>query len=354
MRRPPQRLVHVGGELLTCDAWEAAVMLSSAQGAKSIADEHAVWLRHPVQWAQAHLGVSIRTPYVLSRALFPAARRVLFNAIGGVDLDRRASAVRADVIDALRIAHDVTVRDSLTHGKLRAEGVSTRLLPDPAVMVEALFGEDIRRRAAAEPVSSIRDACPDGYIAVQFSADFGDDRTLDEIAAQLDVAAASQGLGIAFFSAGIAPWHDDLGLYERIRRRMLARSVHIMPSPNIWDICGLIEGSEVYCGSSLHGRIVAAAFALPRINVRHPARTGSHSKQNAFAHTWEGTDIPAEVDVSRIAQGIQDALQMERALLRRIAGRLVTEYLAGFERVRALLAMPISPHVASGPGGSKP
>jgi hypothetical protein len=331
-------IVHAGGELLTCDAWEAAVMLSSAQQAKSIIGEQAAWKNEPVEWAQAHLGLSTRAPYVLSRALFPQARRMLFNAVGGVDLDRRDSAMRAQVIEALGLATDVTVRDSLTRNLLAAAGIETRLLPDPAVMTAALFGEDVRHRAEAEPVSAIRHTCPNGYIAVQFSADFGDDRTLNDIASQLDIAARSRGLGVAFFAAGAAPWHDDLEAYERTRQRMRTSSVRILNSANIWDICALIANSRIYCGSSLHGRIVAAAFGLPRVNVRHPARTEPRSKQNAFAQTWEDPAMPAEIDVGLMARGIDDALRVDRAQLQRLAMTLVQTYQRGFARVPAILA----------------
>lgn len=337
-RGRPVDIVHAGGELLTCDAWEAAVMLSSAERAKSIVAEQTAWQAAPVQWAQAHLGVSTRAPYVLSRTLFPPARRVLFNAIGGVDLDCRDSAMRAQVIEALGLANDVTVRDSLTRDTLDAAGIATHLLPDPAVMTAALFGEDIRHRAKAEPVASIHHTCPKGYIAVQFSADFGDDRTLSDVAAQLDLAAQSHGLSIAFFTAGTAPWHDDLEAYERARQRMRTSSVHIMNSANLWDICALIESSRIYCGSSLHGRIVAAAFGLPRVNVRHPARTAPRSKQSAFAQTWDDPDMPAEVGVGQLAKGVDDALHVDRAQSRRLARTLVQTYRAGFARVPAILA----------------
>ncbi len=323
-------IVHVGGELLTCDAREAAVMLSSEQGAKSIIAEQRAWRAAPIEWARAHVGLPARAPYVLSRALFPPARRIVFNAVGGVDLDNLDASMRTGVLHALGGAQDVTVRDTVTRSSLAAAGISARLLPDPAVMVATLFGENIRDHAACEPVSSIGAACPNGYVAAQFSADFGDDRTLDDIAAQLDRAAASHGLGVALFAAGMAPWHDDLQVYERVRQRMRTPRVHIMASPDIWDICALIATSRVYCGSSLHGRIVAAAFSVPRVNVRHPARTAKRSKQSAFAGTWERPDMPAEVDVGGIEHGIDDAWAVEPSRLRAIASSLVEAYQDGF------------------------
>jgi len=334
----PVNVVHVGGELLTCDAWEAAVMLSSAKHAKSVIDQRGASRWAPLEWADDRLGSPTRAPYVIPRARFAHIRGLAFNAVGGVDLDRCERGMGEEVIGTLRHASDVTVRDAITLKLLGAEGIAARLLPDPVVMVAELFGEVIRSRTAIDPVSSIREACPSGYIAVQFSADFGDDRTLDEIAGQLDAAAALHGLGVVFFRAGIAPWHDDLEVFERTRERMKTPSVRILVSPNVWDICALIAGSSMYCGSSLHGRIVATAFALPRVNIRHPARASSHSKQSAFAATWEDTDMPGEVGVADIKQGIDAARQIQHARLARVAKTLVLTYRDGFQSLSASLA----------------
>jgi hypothetical protein len=330
-------IVHAGGELLTCDAWEAAVMLAPPDQVEATINEYPAWTQKPTEWAQLHLGVPARAPYVLSKTHCPAARRMIFNATGGVDLEHLDPMMFAQVVDALRQADDVTVRDAFTQRRLQLAGIATRLLPDPAVMVAELFSGAIRERAACEAFSTIRDACPNGYLAVQFSADFGDDRTLDEIAVQLDIAAAQHGLGIVFFCAGIAPWHDNVAIFERTRQLMRTQSVYIMTSPNIWDICALIASSRGYCGGSLHGRIVAAAFALPRVNIRHPARLTMQSKQTEFASTWEDPDLPGEVRVNQILRGIENALRADPEKLRRIARALVSEYRAGFARVAALL-----------------
>jgi hypothetical protein len=59
----------------------------------------------------------------------------------------------------------------------------------------------------------VRRTFPGGYVAVQFSAAFHDERTLADIARELDLAAASSGWGIALFRAGAAFAHDDLSPY---------------------------------------------------------------------------------------------------------------------------------------------
>lgn len=332
---PTGALIHVGGEILTCSAWQAAIMLLPPEQAQdSIAYLH-TRPRAKREWVRSMLGNAALAPYTLSRKLLPGLARVIYNAVGGVGLDQCDPALRAEVLANLAAADHVSVRDRQTLAQLAAAGIPARLTPDPAVMVAELFGAKIAQRAREGEVAQLLGTFPRGYVAVQFSADFGDDPTLTEVAAQLDRIAAASGLGVALFRAGAAPWHDDLACLQRVATRMRAPSVTVFGSLDVWDICALIANSRAYCGSSLHGRIVAMAFALPRVNLRHPQATKHPGKQAAFAATWEEPGVPATVEVGDIAQGIGDALALDPAQLRRSARLLVTQYRQGFDSVRA-------------------
>ncbi|SIT38710.1 conserved hypothetical protein [Paraburkholderia piptadeniae] len=328
-------LIHVGGEILTCDAWEAAVMLQSPDDAQRLIASHP---HDRLAWAHRVLGTQAHAPYVWSKETLPSAARVLFHAIGGVGLSGRDDALRGEVLAKLAAADDVTVRDARTQAWLARSGVDARLVPDCAVMVADLFGNTIRERASTPAIERIRAAAPDGYLAVQFSADFGDDATLAQIAAQLDRVAQTHGLAIVFFRAGAAPWHDDLSCFERTAARMHGARVHVFDSLNIWDICALIAHSRAYLGSSLHGRIVAMAFARPRINLLHDDDLARPCKQTAFAETWEDADSPKAVSVSRLADDVNDALSVEQNRLDQTAARLVTLYRDDFPALAAHLA----------------
>jgi hypothetical protein len=331
----PVNIIHVGGELLTCNAWEAAVMLlppHQAQEAIARFDAHP---EDALEWARGKLGVSAMAPYTVQRKLFPHATGVIYNAVGGVELDHVDPAMRAEVLASLKAANEVSVRDNKTRAVLNSAGIAARLIPDPAVMVAELFGAHIRQRAKEGEAAQVLKRFPQGYIAAQFSADFGDDETLTEIAAQLDRIAISSGFGVAFFRAGAAPWHDDLRCYQRVAARMQVPSVKIFASLNLWDICALIAHSRAYCGSSLHGRIVSMAFALPRVNLLHPTQVKQPAKQAAFAATWEEAGIPATVEVHEIAGGIRHALATDPEQLKRTASELVTHYRQGFNATSA-------------------
>lgn len=337
-------VIHAGGELLACNAWEAAVMLAPPRDLQATLASENAWKRDGREWAQRRFGVAALAPYVLSRASLgePGERdlnRVIFNAVGGADLASRDPALRAEVVASLRDANDVSVRDHQTHAALRAHGIAARLVPDPAVMVAELFGRTIRRRAAGNTLTALHGAFPRGYAAVQFSADFGDDATLDTLASELDCMARRTGLGVVLFRAGAAPWHDDAACHERLASRLsVATSVRVFSSLNVWDICALIANSRVYCGSSLHGRIVAMAFALPRVNLQRAAARGSITKQTAYAATWEPPEIaPAAVGIGEMADGIAHALTVPASLLRDTAANLARRYREGFEPVRQSL-----------------
>ena len=92
----------------------------------------------------------------------------------------------------------------------------------------------------------------------------------------------------------------------------------------------ILAGARAYAGSSLHGRIVAAAFALPAVTLRPPAGDGGPSKQAAFAATWDETGLPAEVDLGELADGLHAALAVPAARLRRQASRWAGLYRQAF------------------------
>lgn len=333
--RGPATLIHVGGEILSCSAWQAAVMLLPPEDVQPTLAYLAARPEEKTAWVQRMVGSAALAPYTVARQLSPPLSRVLYCGVGGVDLEACAPALRAEVLAKLRAADAVRVRDTQTLAHLRKAGIPARLLPDPAVMVAELFGTPIRQRATDGEVAQVLRTLSPGYLAVQFSADFGDDATLTTIARQLDQSAARTGLGIVLFRAGAAPWHDDLADLRRVAARMHSPAVQVFESLNVWDICALIAHSRGYCGSSLHGRIVAMAYALPRVNLRPPTASGHASKQTAFTTTWEDADVPATVAVDDIAEGIHRALTLDPGRLQRTARRLVTQYQQGFDAMRA-------------------
>jgi hypothetical protein len=292
----PAVLLHAGGEVLTCSAWHAAAMLLPPDGATPTIShlEH-----HPAEqraWVRRMLQTDALAPYAAARRFFAPGTmvRVGYLGVGGVALPALPEAMRAEVLQDLRAAAAVTVRDRLTLACLRAADVRATLLPDPAVMVADLFEKLICERSLTGEVARTVAGCPAGYLAVQCGAEFAADTSLDALARQVQGAARTAGLGLVLFRAGAAPWHDDLTTLRRLAGRLPAGIATVFESLNLWDICALIAASQGVIASSLHAQIVAAAFGLPSTRLRSPAAPPGPTKQEAYAQTWVDQNFESE------------------------------------------------------------
>ncbi|HWR77621.1 MAG TPA: polysaccharide pyruvyl transferase family protein [Thiobacillus sp.] len=334
----PAQLIHVGGELLTCTAWQAAVMLCEPAEVADIIARYDADPAAAADWAARQLGTSRTMPYVVGRESLAPGGKLIFNAVGGVEWDYRSSAQRDEVKAALRQADWLSVRDHVTQAALLAEGIAAPLCPDPAVMVAQCYGEVIRQHRLQGAVKIIQDAFPQGYLACQFSADFADDASLDALAQGLSGAAAATGLGLALFRAGAAPWHDDPALLESLLRRLPPGTTRLFPSLHLWDICALIAASRGMVGSSLHARIVALAYGLPRVSLMPPQQSQRPDKRTAFAETWEPLAVPRSVAVSQVEPAVLQALAVPADVLHENAASLRARYLQSQAQWAGLLA----------------
>ncbi|WP_246262379.1 polysaccharide pyruvyl transferase family protein [Aromatoleum evansii] len=274
--------VHVGGELLTTTAWEAAVMLQPPAHVPRIVALHDRNADARAAWAQSVLGTARRIPYVVAREALPARWRTHFRAVGGVAFDALTAAERNEVLGALQGATTLGVRDSTTLNALRHAGLAPDLQPDPAAATSGLFRTTIRQRGRGGEIAALH-ARLRSWIAVQLGAEWGDDATLDRVARSLHSASDARDGGIALFRAGLAPWHDDRDTLRRLADRLGANApLAILESPRVLDICALLAGAHAYVGTSLHGWIVANAFGVPaRCLVRSAA-----DKAARYTDTW--------------------------------------------------------------------
>ena len=301
------RLLHAGGELLTCRARDAAVMLLDPA---QVDGTLACLAAHPADepaWRRTMLGTDDELPYVIGRDAFRWLACVSFAGVGGVALDALPAPTRAALLERLVSADALTVRDAVTQAQLHAAGVVAPLMPDPAELIETLFGEAIRARATAPGIAGLREAFTGGWLAVQLSTEFADDATLAAIATQLAAVPADTGLGIVLFRAGAAPWHDDPALLARLARRLPERHVRVFESLDVWDLCALLAHAHACLSSSLHGGLVARAFGVPTLGLE-PPRPAQGRKLTAYGSTWHARDAPVVRHADDIGASLRKAL----------------------------------------------
>ncbi|MFN3543643.1 MAG: polysaccharide pyruvyl transferase family protein [Thiobacillus sp.] len=331
------RLVHVGGELLTCTAWQAAVMLQSPAEAARVNARYDADPTAAAGWAAQTLGCTRSVPYVAGRALLAPGGKLIFNAVGGVEFALLPLALQDEVTAALRGADWLSVRDRVTQAALREAGIDAPLCPDPAVMVRQCLDDTIRRHGDDEPVCALRKAYPNGYLACQFSGDFADDASLDALARGLLEAASEHGLGVVLFRAGAAPWHDDATLYARLLQRLPRGMAQAFDSLHLWDLCALIAASRGVVASSLHARLVALAYALPRVSLALPQQHGRPGKVAAWAATWEPPEMPGTVPVDALPAAVRQALGVPADVMQDNAATLCVRYQEQFAHWARLL-----------------
>ena len=318
-RRPD--LLHVGGEILDCSAWQAAVMLLEPEPAQAVIAYLEPRPAEREAWATGVTGGAL-APYVASPARLPGLRRSAFAGVGGTGLAQAPAGLRAEVLAALRAASFVSVRDRITQATLAQAGIPARLQPDPALRVAELFARQIRQRADMSEIAAARAAFPSGYLAVQLGPELADDACLDQLAAQLQPLLAATGMGLLLFCAGLAPWHDDPATLRRLAARLPAQPLRIMASARLWDICALIAHSRLCVASSLHARIVATAFGLPRLSLVPPGGSGQARKLVAWLDAWELPGLPGCVLPADLGAALWRALAADPAALQRQARSL--------------------------------
>lgn len=330
-------LLHVGGETLTTTAWEAAVMLQPQQQVPALLAylqdrpaERAAWLRQT-------LGTQEAVPYLADRRRWPTLRRVAAWGLGGVALPQAPATVRAEVQAKLRALDAVAVRDHLTQAALQDAGLAAALLPDPTVLVPALFGQRLQAHAACGEVAALRAQWPAGYLAVQCGAEFDDDATLAALARQLTLALQDTGLGVALFRAGAAPWHDSLALLHRLAQQLPAGRVRVFGSLHLWDIAALLAASAGCVASSLHARIVAAACGLPAVSLRSPQASAQRDKTWAWVQSWQADEPGSVCGADGVAAALQQALALPARKRQALAARLAQQCRQGYAAIQAAL-----------------
>ena len=147
------------------------------------------------------------------------------------------------------------------------------------------------------------------------------------------------GLRIRLLMAGAATGHDSVADLERvadhIREVDPGRDVEVRTERRPLDVVHQIRQARIVIGTSLHVRIVAAAYALPRITLRRvkPARYAAH---------WDDL-MPFNVRLHQLDDALGAALAAaERSEVRAAAGelsRLADDNVRAIvDRVRVLVA----------------
>lgn len=330
----PADLIHVGGELLDCDLYQATVMLQTPANAAASIARYDTDPAAGLHWAQQQTGLPQQCGYLADKRWFRQPRHFIYNGIGGAGLTTLPVSCRAEVLQRLSQAEHIGVREQQTLATLAAAGIASELQPDCAALLPQLFRPAVVTCGRQGEVANVRKACPNGYLAIQFASELADDQTLATIAAQLRPAARQHRLALVFFRVGAAPWHDELQPYRRLAAHLAGIAVHLFESLNIWDIVALLAHARCYCGTSLHGRIVANGFGIPAVSL---AGNGAAVKVAANLQMLQPADGSELIQPGDLAAAIERAMASPASGLAAAATQAATACRRGCERWLQLL-----------------
>ncbi|MCC9055274.1 polysaccharide pyruvyl transferase family protein [Microbacterium sp. F2E] len=206
--------------------------------------------------------------------------------LGGV---LKARGARRHILEAtIREATFISVRDRGSHDALDGLGIGHRLAPDLAHTL---------------PLIRSVDSAPAPYALLQLPefavAEHGMDAWVDAVTS----SAALAQLPIRLFIAGSAPGHDRVDTAHEARDAISTATgwaVQVSETQGAWDRVDEIARSSLWIGGSLHGRIVAAAYGVPRVSIRS-------WKVDQYAETWDPA-FPFGVTATTLADAVEYAL----------------------------------------------
>lgn len=201
-------------------------------------------------------------------------------------------------IAAISSASAVVVRDLSSHVYTRSIGVESVLSPDMVHAISVQYPDLSAPRNSSDP-----------YFLFQSNAHYIDQVADEEIAAALAKVAIMTGWRPAFFLAGTARHHDQADQYDGIKRALRSIAPSIIPleisTRKPLELASYIAGSSLWIGTSLHGRIIAGSYSLPRVSL-------NNLKVAKYAATWD-PHFPVNVTFDGLIESVSEALDLAQS-----------------------------------------
>jgi len=228
---------------------------------------------------KAYSGNSVPdTAYLPDKSLFSELRqcKLIINSVGISNIEKLQNAYIAKrSLTILKEAHQLTVRDKKSAIYCRKNNISSQLIPD----VVHSIGRMDNWIALKKQVSN-----KSPYITFQMNQGLLRSYNRYEVARILVSIIKKYKVKIIMVAAGIAAHHDSYAEYHHLKmlvgREVGKENIEVLLSRKPSVIVERIINSMLWVGTSLHGRIVASSFHVPRISL-------TNEKVDSYAETWD-------------------------------------------------------------------
>jgi exopolysaccharide biosynthesis predicted pyruvyltransferase EpsI len=111
-----------------------------------------------------------------------------------------------------------------------------------------------------------------------------------------------------FFAAGIANYHDDIEQYKNLKKYIQCNfhedRIDIINERNPIALVNWIKNSQLWIGSSLHGRVISSAYSIPRVSLKM-------GKVSNYCELWDNV-FPYNVALDNILGSCEIAWSVEK------------------------------------------
>lgn len=333
----PKAIIVVGGEVLTCpviDALSCDIDPTRSNSLHKTDESNKKRLEKLFSW---HAGDLAYVPDLV-KILGDKKRTVplALNSVGGSSLEPSSRKLSA-LLQTLDQASYISVRDAVTHKLIvggKPESKSVNLNPDIVSTLKKCCAQEVE--TAYTKAVSLNPWLAEPYLLFQANDDYIRENDPQRIGAQIAATARSLNLLVVFQPAGIATGHDSFEMLDELAQITKEHSggnlnIHTQRSRDVWTQVAVIAHAACFVGTSLHGRIVAAAYARPRVSL-------INRKVNIYASTWEEKDLqPFDVPLEKLKASVEKAMNTLPERLLEHADRQAELALDGFARLKKSL-----------------
>jgi hypothetical protein len=256
-------------------------------------DEHVEHLKGEARReVQEAAGIGLRDPaYIPPASLLREVKGpVAFTSVGVRKASEGTDSSLASLWASFSQASLVWVRDATSSEILTSRGIAHELQPDMCHCISKYH-----------VVTSESET----WVLVQMSAAFIEREGVKTVSEKLAQVSIEMGLPLRLISASERPGHDRRDLLEAIRLeviRLSGQCLIVFAEDDVKGTIAHIAGAGLIISTSLHFRIVAASYDVPRVSLLNP-------KVSNYLSNWD-PEYPQGVTISELIEACRSAATM--------------------------------------------
>lgn len=246
---------------------------------------------------------------------------LLINSVGISALKSiHDTVIQKEFIEILKQTKYLSVRDNSSFQYLNSFDIQNVLSPDIVHTIKQLINDQIDNQILEKTIE-------DNYILFQCNQYFILENSIESIVLSIKVLAEKYNKKIYLFAAGIARHHDSIRLYEEIALKanegFNSPFVSVIYERHPFSLAKYIKYSSIWIGTSLHGRIIAISYSVPRVSL-------TNEKVAEYVKQWD-SELPYNIGLNDLLHSCDIAFNFDISKLDSMASSLELQAFQNFK-----------------------